>query len=39
MAVVHHIVAHVDWRAEQLQRPFDDLDCPVDTGAETSGIG
>ncbi len=39
IAVMHHLVPHVDRRAEQLQRTFDDLDRAVDTGAETTGIG
>ena len=39
VAVVHDLVAHVDRRAERLQRALDDLDGAVDAGAETAGIG
>ena len=39
MTVVYHFVAHVDRRAEQLQRALDDLDRPIDAGTETTGIG
>jgi hypothetical protein len=39
VAVVDHLVAHVDRRAEQLQRPFDDVDGAIDAGAEAAGIG
>ena len=39
VAVVHHLVAHVDRRTVRLQRPFDDGDGAVDAGAETAGIG
>jgi hypothetical protein len=38
-AVVHDLVAHVDRRAEDLQRAVDDIDRPVDAGAEAPGIG
>ena len=38
-AVVDDFVAHVDGRAEQVQRPLDDLDGPVHTGAESARIG
>ncbi len=37
--VVYHFMAHVDRRAEHVQRPVDDLDGTIDTGAETAGIG
>ena len=36
MAVVHDLVAHIDGRAELLQRQLDDLDRPVDAGAEAA---
>jgi hypothetical protein len=39
VAVVHDFVAHVDRRAEQLDRALDDVDRPVDAGAEAAGIG
>ena len=39
VVVVHHLVAHVDGRPEQLERTLDDVDRAVDTGAETAGIG
>ena len=38
-AVVHDFVAHVDRRAERLERALDDLDRAVDAGAETARIG
>jgi hypothetical protein len=38
-AVVHHLVAHVDRRAEYLQGAVDDVDGPIDAGAEAAGIG
>ncbi len=37
--VVHDLVQHVDGRAVQLERAFDDLDRAVDTGAETARVG
>ena len=39
VAVVHHLVAHMDRRAEQLDGALDDLDGPIDTGTEATGIG
>ncbi len=36
VAVVHDLVAHVDRRPEFLQRQLDDLDRPVDAGAEAA---
>ena len=36
---MHHFVAHVDRRAEQLQRPFDDVDGTIDPGTESTRIG
>jgi len=39
VAVMHHLVPHVDRRAEQLQRTLDDIDGAVDAGAEPTGIG
>src|SRR6266566_2542724 len=37
--VVHDFVAHVNRRAELLQRQLDDRDRAVDAGAEAAGIG
>ena len=37
MAIVDDLVAHIHRRAELLQRQLDDLDRPVDAGAETAG--
>src|SRR6266545_7704402 len=37
--VVHDLVAHVDRRAELLQRLLDDGDRAVDAGAEATRIG
>ncbi len=39
VAVVHDLVPDVDRRAVFLQRPFDDLDRPLDAGAEAAGLG
>ncbi len=39
VAVVHHLVAHVDGRAEQLDGALDDVDGAVDAGAEAAWIG
>ena len=36
--VVNHFVAHVDRRPEQPDRPFNDVDRPVDSGAEAARI-
>ena len=38
-AVVHDLVAHVDRRAEELDRALDDVDGAVHAGAEAAGIG
>src|SRR5690606_226417 len=38
-AVVHDLVAHVDRRAEGLQRALDDLDRAIDAGTETTRVG
>ena len=38
-AVVHHLVAHVDRRAEELERALDDVDRPVHPGAEAARVG
>ena len=35
-AVVQDLVAHVDGRSETLERQLDDLDRPIDPGAEAS---
>ncbi|MNS53163.1 hypothetical protein D3C72_859110 [compost metagenome] len=37
--VVHHFVTHIDRRAEDFQRAVDDLDRPVDPGAEAARVG
>ena len=37
--VVHHLVAHVDRRAEHADGALDDVDGAIDAGAETAGIG
>ncbi|MCY1177922.1 hypothetical protein D9M73_182480 [compost metagenome] len=37
--VVHDFVAHVDRRAEHVQRAVDDLDRAVNAGAEAAGVG
>jgi hypothetical protein len=37
--VVDDFVAHIDGRAEPLERQLDDLDCSVDTGAEAARRG
>ena len=39
VAVVHDLVTHIDRRAVFLQRPLDDLDRPLDAGAESRGAG
>ena len=38
-AVVHDLVPDIDRRAVALQRPLDDLDRPVDPGAEPARPG
>ncbi len=38
-AVVDDLVAHVDWRTEELDRALDDVDRAVDTGTEAPRIG
>jgi len=38
-AVVDNFMAHVNRRAEQLQRPFHDADGAIDAGAETAWVG
>ena len=38
-AVMHDLVAHIDRRAKLLQRPLDDLDGAIDTGAEAARAG
>ena len=38
-AVVHHFVTHIDGRSVELQDALDDLDGPVDTGAEAAWVG
>ena len=37
--VVHHLVTHVDRRAEQRDGALDDVDGAIDAGAEATGIG
>ena len=39
MLVVHDLVTHIDWRAEFLQRPLDDLDRAHDAGAKAARLG
>ena len=39
VAVVHDLVTHVDRRAVFLQGPLDDLDRPLDAGAEAARLG
>ena len=39
VGVVHDLVAHVDRRAEALQRALDDLDRTVDAGAKAARLG
>ena len=39
VGVVHDLVAHVDRRAEALQRALDDLDGAVDAGAKAARLG
>ena len=39
VAVVDDLVTHVDRRAEQLERTLDDVDGPIDTGAEDAWVG
>ena len=38
-AIVHDLVAHVDRCPEGVECAFHDLDGPVDTGTETTGVG
>ena len=35
IGVMHNFMAHIDRRAELLQRAFDDFNRPIDSGAET----
>jgi len=37
--VVHHLVAHVDRRTEQVDGAFHDVDGAIDAGAEPAGVG
>ena len=37
--VMHDLVADVDRGAKVVKRPLDDLDRPLDAGAEASGLG
>jgi hypothetical protein len=37
--IVDDLMAHIDRRAEPLERELDDLDCAVDSGAEAPGGG
>jgi len=39
IGVVHDLVAHIDGRAELDQRPLDDLDRTIDTGAKAARLG
>ncbi len=38
-SVVHYLVAHINRRAEHLQRPIDDIDSAIHTRAKPPGIG
>ena len=38
-AVVHHFMTHIDGRTECIERPFDDIDGPLDAGTEAARIG
>ena len=38
MTVVDDLVTHVDRRAELLERPIDDVDCPHDAGAKAARL-
>jgi hypothetical protein len=37
--VVDHLVADIDGCAVDVEHPLDDLDRPIDTGAEAAGVG
>ena len=37
--VMHYFMTHVDRRSEQIQRPLDNTDGPVYSGAKATGIG
>ncbi len=39
VAVVHHLMTHIDRRTEELDRTLDDVDGAVDAGTETARIG
>src|SRR5262249_15448693 len=39
MPIMHDLMAHVDGRPELLERPLDDLDRPLDPGAEAPRLG
>jgi hypothetical protein len=39
MAVVHHLVTHVDGRSKEFERPLDDVDGAIDACAEAARIG
>jgi hypothetical protein len=36
---MHDLVTHVNRRTDLFEGTFDDFDSPVDTGAESAGIG
>ena len=38
MSVVDYLVAHIDGRAEPIERPFYDLDCPNHAGTEAARL-
>ena len=37
--VMHHLMADIDRRAEQVQGAFHDADGPIDAGAKTARVG
>ena len=39
VVIVNHLVAHVDRRTEELERPFDDVDGAIDAGTEAPRVG
>src|SRR3546814_882907 len=39
IAVMDNFVPHINWRAMQLERPLDNIDGAVDTGAKPPGLG
>src|SRR6266446_5317520 len=39
VVIVNHLVAHVDRRTEELERPLDDVDGAIDAGTEAPRVG